>query len=212
MKVPSNHRQAERKIIKLVESGYLEVREDGSIWRLQNRTARRNGTVSVTRCEPRQADFLLPSGYRQVRVMVDSVRIHGSAHRLVWQHFFGDIPDGLCINHKNGIKHDNHPDNLEIVTYSENAKHAYRTGLSDEHGEKNPAAKLSDDDVAKIRKMYATGEYTQQEVGNMFGVAFQTISKIVRGDRRQRQRGETSDYTGRRKHSNYRRNEKGQYA
>lgn len=42
-----------------------------------------------------------------------------------------------------------------------------------------PSAKLTDDDVREIRRLRATG-LTQTQVGNMFGVCFQAISKIDR--------------------------------
>jgi len=111
------------------------------------------------------------------------------AHRLVWHHFFGLIPGGMCINHKNGIKDDNRPGNLEIVTYSENMSHAHKNRLLDQRGERNPSAKLSDKEVEEIRKLYSTGEFLQVDLAQRYGVAFQTISKIVRGERREMQGG-----------------------
>src|SRR5690348_7614449 len=50
-------------------------------------------------------------------------------HRLVWEAVNGPIPDGLQVNHINGVKTDNRITNLELVTGSENTKHAYRLGL-----------------------------------------------------------------------------------
>lgn len=147
------------------------------------------------------------NGYLQVTTMRNWKRVHSCAHRLVWQYFYGDIPDGLCINHKNGIKDDNRPDNLEIVTYTENLKHAFKFGLKDQSGEKNPNAKLTDKQVAEIRLAYAKGGYTQSQLGNKYYVSFKTISKIVRGNRRKKQAGITADYTNRRQH-NIKRDEK----
>jgi hypothetical protein len=50
-------------------------------------------------------------------------------HRIVAAAFIGPCPDGLEINHKNGIKLDNRAENLEYTTRSANMKHAYDSGL-----------------------------------------------------------------------------------
>ena len=73
------------------------------------------------------------------------VRTHGGAyigmaHRMIWESVHGPIPDGMQINHKNGIKHDNRICNLEVVTPSENTKHAYATGLARADGPFNGRA------------------------------------------------------------------------
>lgn len=139
---------------------------------------------------PRQrAEHPIPLGYLQIRVQDNGKRIHGLAHRLVWQYFFGNIPDGMCINHKNGAKDDNNPENLEIVTYSENMKHAFRNKLITQDGERNPNAKLSNTDVEEIRYLYATGKFYQVSLAKKYGVSFQSISKIVKGKSRKEQGG-----------------------
>lgn len=61
----------------------------------------------------------------------------GIAHRIIWEFVNGKIPDGMQINHKNGIRHDNRIENLEIVTPSQNTKHAYDTGLARADGNHN---------------------------------------------------------------------------
>lgn len=50
-------------------------------------------------------------------------------HRLVYRYFKGEIPKKMVINHLDGNKKNNHIDNLELTTQSENIKHAYRSGL-----------------------------------------------------------------------------------
>lgn len=166
------------------DSGKFSVKEDGTIWR-----------------ESRRAEHRTPGGYKQVRVMIGGRRWYTCAHRLVWHALRGPIPHGMVINHKNGIKDDNRPDNLEMVTPSQNASHAMQSGLKDQRGEKNPGAKLTDRQVAEIRLIYSQGGYTQMELGRKYGVSFQTISDIVRGKRRKSQMGATGDYRHRR-HSN----------
>ena len=50
-------------------------------------------------------------------------------HRLVYIYFKGEIPYKMIINHLDGDMSNNHIDNLELTTQSENIKHAYRNNL-----------------------------------------------------------------------------------
>lgn len=167
---------AERIVIEAVQRGIFQIDTEGRVWRLA-----RGGR--------RRAEHRVPKGYLQVRWMKDGVRYHALAHRLVWQYFKGDIPPGEEINHDNGLKDDNHPRNLLCGTSGKNAEHAHRFGLKDQHGQRNPAHKLTDNQVAQIRLAYSKGGYTMEQLGARFGVSFQAISKIVRGQRRPKQGG-----------------------
>jgi len=65
-------------------------------------------------------------GYLRVRLI--NGRNNGATkklHRLVAQAFLETYSEKLQVNHKNCIKDDNRIDNLEMVTQSQNTKHAW---------------------------------------------------------------------------------------
>lgn len=177
-------RPAEEVVLDLVTAGELEINGCGQVWRHKIR----RGGLSYS-CSPRRAENRTPLGYFQVRSLIGDRRYHVGAHRLVWWYLRHPIPAGMVINHLNGVKGDNRPENLECVTPSENTSHAHRTGLKDQRGQRNPAAKLSDHDVALIRLAYASGGVTQQELADRFGVQHQHVSYLVKGKRRSSQAG-----------------------
>lgn len=189
MMKPSNHRLAERRLIALVRDGQWEIDGDGRVWRVGMRHGLRAGGSEIIQVQRRRAEKLTNLGYLMVRAMLDGVRVVGLAHRLVWQHLHGDLQVGMVINHINGVKDDNRPSNLEVVTYSENTTHAHRVGLIDQRGQRNPAAKISDHDVTAIRLAYASDVVTMRQLAERYGVSTQHVSKLVRGQRRAAQRG-----------------------
>lgn len=183
MTMPTNHRLAERRLIALVQDGQWEIDDEGRVWRTALRTGLRSGGSHVVAVARRRAEKVLPSGYLMLRAMLGGHRVVGFAHRVVWQHTHGDIPDGLVINHINGRKDDNRPCNLEVVSYSRNATHAHRVlGVSPQHGQHNPMAKLTPSDVAEIRSSVERGERAV-DVAARFGIAFQSVYKLCSGER-----------------------------
>ena len=72
---------------------------------------------------------LQEKGYRHIRLYKNGKQYAFRAHRVVYETFFGKIPNGLEINHKNGIKDDNSLQNLECCSHSENIRHAIKNKL-----------------------------------------------------------------------------------
>ncbi|GAB3013666.1 hypothetical protein GCM10027051_16200 [Niabella terrae] len=69
------------------------------------------------------------SGYMGVSLWKDGVKRMSLVHRIVAEVFVDNPFRKSDVNHKNGIKTDNRPENLEWCTKSENIRHAIATGL-----------------------------------------------------------------------------------
>ena len=69
-------------------------------------------------------------GYRRV-CLCSPVKKRYFVHRIVAYHFCDGYNERLVVNHIDGNKQNNHADNLEWVTRSENDIHAFNMGLRD---------------------------------------------------------------------------------
>lgn len=78
----------------------------------------------------RQCVFVEREGYLRVNISKGQFKKRKTVHRLVAEAFIPN-PEGLPeVNHINGDKKDNRVSNLEWCTKSQNAIHAYKTGLT----------------------------------------------------------------------------------
>lgn len=59
-------------------------------------------------------------------VTIGKWRIY-SVHRIIWQMFHGDIPEGMVIDHINGDPWDNRITNLRLVTQKQNVQNAKKS-------------------------------------------------------------------------------------
>ncbi len=158
----------ENLIYHLVDSGEFKIDGQGRIWKKGKRVEHK------------------ARGYLQIRKMIKGRRYCATAHRVVYRHFIGVIPKGLTINHKNGIKDDNRPENLELATYSQQSRHmrdilGKSQRIYNQYGEDNTMTVLKEKDVLQIRRRWKQGEL-QVTIAKDYPVTFQTISRICRRD------------------------------
>lgn len=121
-------------------------------------------------------------GYLRIRLVdINGVRKFKSIHRLVAQYFIGHHSfEAMTVNHKDGNKQNNHLTNLEIVTMSQNNKHAYNTGLKNNKGENHGKARFSEEDILEMRRLYSKGK-KQTFLAKFFDTTQARVSEIVSG-------------------------------
>ncbi len=127
--------------------------------------------------------FLAGKGYPALKLWIDKTYQHRYVHRLVADKYCKNHRPNTEVNHKDGNKLNNHADNLEWVTKSENGKHAYRTGLNWSNplkGSKHGGSKLAESDIEKIHKLRTKG-MSLSEVAKLFPVTKATIWKVCSG-------------------------------
>lgn len=105
-------------------------------------------------------------GYVRVKINGRDVKYH----RVVAQELVPNPNNKPCVNHIDGDKTNNHPSNLEWVTYKENTRHSYDSGLQ--------RAKLDENKVLEARWLYEVG-VRQTEIAKAYGVSAKCINEIV---------------------------------
>lgn len=122
------------------------------------------------------------NGYLEVAQMVGGKRKKYRVHRLVAAEFVPGYFDGASIDHLDGNKLNNRPENLEWVTLSENSRRQWATGLCDLRGEGQPGAKLTKEKAAAV-KVLANAGFPADLIGEWFGVKRDTVYSIKSGAR-----------------------------
>ena len=102
------------------------------------------------------------------------------AHRVCWIIVNGKIPQGMCVCHICDNPSCVNPEHLFLGTHQDNNDDMVRKNRElYPVGEDAFPSKLTEKQVLRIRKLYATGCVSQSNLGRMYGVNQSAIWKIV---------------------------------
>lgn len=125
--------------------------------------------------------WLSDNGYLRCMIQRNGKRGPLYHHRLIALTFVDGYAPGYHVNHINGNKTDNRPENLEWVPIEENTRHEWRTGLVNLRGENAPSAKLTAKKVRAIRRAIKDGA-NPGTLATIAGVSNATINAILSGN------------------------------
>ena len=119
------------------------------------------------------------------KFMVKKVNGRGvfeASHRWAYRHYIGAIPPGAMVLHRCDNRACVRPDHLFLGSNQDNVNDMIVKGRhGGPRGESHPKAKLTYEDITKIRKLYSEDGLTQKQIAAEFSVDRSSISRIVRG-------------------------------
>lgn len=138
------------------KKGFIEVRDDGNIW------------LSIKAIHKKAR--LNKDGY--LVMTIENKRL--PVHQIVWVWHRGIVPDGYEIDHLDNNKLNNSVWNLNLLTPEQN----YSKQALLNRGSGNKCAKLTEEDVLKIRARSANGE-SARIIANDYPVGKTQIARII---------------------------------
>ena len=129
-----------------------------------------------------RSDYILKSGkdmYGYPTVLLSKIgkKKRVRVHDLVANSILPKVEGKNYVNHKDGIKHNNHIDNLEWCTQKENMQHAVKTGLiKTEYYNKNVLVKTTDGEFVGVFN-------SVKECCDMLGLNTSPVYGVLKGKR-----------------------------
>jgi hypothetical protein len=170
-------------IEKIIEGfPHYAIANNGNLISLTRYVKNGNGLKLVTRKV--LAGSVGKDGYKIATISNDTESVTVSHHKLVAEYFLPTKPTDLHVpNHKDGIKVNNHINNLEWMTRKENTEHAIvvlgwkPVGVK---GYANPLCKRSPELILEVKRLKAFG-IKQIEIAKTTKLSQTIISRILTG-------------------------------
>lgn len=172
--------QERRKTVQwYLDNGVFTLDPEGRIWRVKERAKRGELNAAYLKpIPPKLADTRLTrNGYRRVQFNYAWRTFTIMAHRVVLSLVGGElIPDNVVVDHRNGVRFDNRPQNLAAVHYLENNDRMVWTKIMGfKLGETAEAERTA---YLLRRAFYDTG-VKLVDVAHRFGVPLGVAKRIV---------------------------------
>ncbi len=116
-------------------------------------------------------------GYPRVKHGARTWRLN----RLIFTFVNGKIPEGKVIGHSCNNKGCINPSHLYLTTPAQNSTQAKLDGLY-KTGIENGRAKLSEEDVKELRRLYYEETVSQDKLAKKYKLSQSTVSAIVRNE------------------------------
>lgn len=110
-------------------------------------------------------------------------------HRLIWMEYYGGIPDGYVVHHKDEDGFNNDINNLELMTRKEHARYHMKGKKLPKKHRNNIALSLmnngnrkffTDEEVREIRRLKLEG-LSNRKIAKIFNKGKDSINNIVNG-------------------------------
>lgn len=127
-----------------------------------------------------KSQYIGSTGYYMVSFSYNNKSKPARVHRLLAITYLPNPKNLPEINHEDGIKTNNFLSNIKWSNHEDNVKHAFRTGLVNNTGEKNGQSKLTEKDVKEIKNRLLSGE-SQYSISKDFPITRSCIGGIKIG-------------------------------
>ncbi len=159
----------EESFVGLVRKG-IETRYFGST--LGNVGSMCSGEMKLLKQKTRK------DKYKEVGLSINGKQISELVHRIIAMCFVPNPNNYKEVNHKDGVKGNNEPSNLEWCTNQQNMTHAKLHGLRPK-GENHGSSKITETIVIEIFRLYNVENWTQQRIADNFGIVQMQVSYIL---------------------------------
>lgn len=141
------------------------------------------GNVYNTQTGMRLTACVNSSDYKKYTLRKNCKPFNAYAHRLVAKAFIPNPNNFPEVNHIDGNKWNNRADNLEWVSRSQNAIHAFRKGLRGINGYTRyrvgeEARRFSEEEVAEMKRLLENG-YSKKKIAECFDCYDSTVNNIL---------------------------------